>query len=151
MTTDTTGTTSTTETADARPPMTLSLTWDGDLRFAGLVGSQALVLDGDAHAGPSPMQALAAALAGCMAIDVVAILQKGRHPLRGLHTRLTGRRADAQPARFDRIALHVEVCGEVPAEAVERALALSRDKYCSVWHSLRQDIELTVTFEISGS
>jgi putative redox protein len=139
------------ETADTiqpKPPTTLSLTWEGDLRFAGLVGNHALVLDGNAQGGPSPMQALGAALAGCMAIDVVAILEKGRHAVRGLNARFTGRRANAQPARFEAMALHVEVSGEVPAEAVERAVALSRDKYCSVWHSLREDIELTVTFEV---
>jgi putative redox protein len=136
---------------EPKSPMTLSLTWDGELRFAGLVGDQALVLDGNAQHGPSPMQALGAALAGCMAIDVVAILQKGRHPLRGLHARFTGRRAGGQPSRFETMELHVEVGGDVPAEAVERALALSREKYCSVWHSLREDIELTVTFEVKRS
>jgi putative redox protein len=136
---------------DTKPRMTLSLTWDGELRFAGLVGDQAMVLDGDGQSGPSPMQALGAALAGCMAIDVVAILQKGRHPLRGLHARFTGRRFDGQPARFVAMDLHVEVSGDVPLEAVERALQLSREKYCSVWHSLREDIQLTITHEVRGA
>jgi putative redox protein len=62
-----------------------------------------------------------------------------------LRASLAGQRADEVPARFTAFALHFDVVGEVPAEAVDRAIALSREKYCSVWHSLRQDIELTVT------
>jgi len=46
------------------------------------------------------------------------------------------------------VALHVTIEGDVPAEAVDRAVALSREKYCSVWHSMRQDIPFTVTHDI---
>ncbi len=81
-----------------------------------------------------------------MSIDVVHILTRGRHPLRGLRSHLTGDRAEDDPHRFTRIALHFVVEGDVPADAVDRAIALSREKYCSVWHSIRQDIELVVTW-----
>ena len=83
-----------------------------------------------------------------MAADVVSILVKGRAGLEGLRTRLVGERRGEEPRRFVKIALHFVVTGAVPPEKVERALALSREKYCSVWHSLRQDIDLTTTFEI---
>ncbi len=83
-----------------------------------------------------------------MAADVVSILQKGRHPLAGLRVSLTGERAPAPPRRFVAIVLHFHVNGAVPSQAVERAIALSRETYCSVWHSMRQDIELTASFEL---
>jgi putative redox protein len=65
-----------------------------------------------------------------------------------LDCKFVGYRADDHPHRFLRIELHFAVGGEVPAAAVERAITLSRERYCSVWHSMRQDIELTTTFEV---
>lgn len=130
--------------------MTASLSWSGDLRFAATAGSISLTLDSKGAQGPSPMQALALGLAGCMAIDVVDILQKGRHPLTGLDASLSGERAEEPPRRFVRVTLHYTVRGDVPPAAVERAIQLSRDKYCSVWHSMRQDIEFVTTFEVTA-
>jgi len=131
-----------------KPPVVLDLTWDADLRFSGTSAGIPFVLDSASKAGPSPMQALAAGLAGCMAMDVVHILQKGRHPLRGLKLHLVGRRADEAPRRFVAIDLAFEIAGPVPAEQVEHAIRLSREKYCSVWASLRPDIEFTVTAKV---
>jgi putative redox protein len=133
---------------DVKPPITAELVWSDHLRFGATSGPAAVVIDGDGAAGPSPMQLAAFGLAGCMATDVVSILQKGRHPLTGLHMSFTGERAADPPRRFTHIALHFRVSGAVPPEAVERAVALSRDKYCSVWHSFRADIELTTSFDI---
>ena len=126
----------------------VELAWDGDLRFRGRGGQAALVLDSDGKDGPSPVQALALALAGCMSVDVVHILQKGRQPLRGLSARLRAERAPSDPKRLVRIDLRFTVTGDVPVDKVERAIALSRETYCSVWHSLRQDVEFTTSFEI---
>jgi putative redox protein len=95
------------------------------------------------------VQALAFGLAGCMAIDVVHILTRGRLAVSALAVRLVGERAPQEPRRFVKLDLHFSVRGDVPADKVERALALSREKYCSVWHSIRQDIPLTTTFEIA--
>ena len=131
-----------------KAPTVADLTWIGDLKFATTVRQQSMTLDSASQAGPSPVDALAAALAGCMAIDLAHILQKGRHPMRGLQAHLVGERAQADPHRFVKIALHFAVEGPVPADAVERAIALSREKYCSVWHSMRQDIDFQVTFEL---
>ena len=88
------------------------------------------------------------ALAGCMAIDVVMILQKGRHALRGLRVSFAGERAASPPKRYVSATLAFHVTGDVPAAAVERAIELSRETYCSVWHSLRQDVPFTTTYEI---
>lgn len=106
-----------------------------------------MTLDSAGIAGPSPVQTLGAALAGCMTTDVVFILTRGRHSLRAVRAQLTAERAQHDPHRFLRVTLHLTVEGDVPRAAVERAIALSRDTYCSVWHSLRQDIDFQVTFD----
>jgi putative redox protein len=135
--------------AVVKPPTTLELVWEHDLVFGGRSGDVQMSLDSASLAGPSPMQTLAFALAGCMSMDVVHVLTKGRHDLRGLRADLTGQRAPDEPRRFTAITLHFTVTGDVPPDKVERAIDLSREKYCSVWHSMRQDIELTVTYKLS--
>lgn len=109
-----------------------------------------MTLDSTGEQGPSPVQALAFALAGCMAMDVAYVLNKGRHDLRGLRVDLTGERAADQPRRLTAVTLAFTITGQVAQDVVDRAVQLSRDKYCSVWHSLRQDITLTVTTSISS-
>jgi putative redox protein len=86
-----------------------------------------------------------------MAIDVVHILRKGRLELRGLRAELQAERAPRDPKRLVRVRLHFRVSGDVPPDKVERAIALSRETYCSVWHSLRPDLDLTTTFEVTAS
>ena len=132
----------------AGPVTTASLTWTRDLQFDARSGHSSLTIDSQGKAGPSPVEALAVALAGCMAIDVVDIVTKGRHPLRGLSAALTAERAAEPPRRFVKVALHFAVEGDVPAAAIDRALQLSREKYCSVWQSLRQDIPFDTTYEV---
>jgi len=133
-----------------KPGVVLELVWEHDLVFGGRSGDSEMTLDSASAAGPSPMQALAFGLAGCMAMDVVHVLKKGRHDLRGLRADLAGTRDAEPPRRFSRIVLHFTVTGEIAPAVVDRAITLSREKYCSVWHSLRQDIELETSFTISG-
>ena len=135
--------------ADARPPLVAELVWSGDLRFGALSEGNAVVVDGDGKAGISPVQCAAIGLAACMAADVVDIIRKGRHPLTALHVTFTGARAEQPPRRVVDISLRFDIRGAVPAEAVERAIALSRDKYCSVLHSFRQDIAFSTDFHIA--
>lgn len=132
-------------------PIVLDLDWEGDLRFRGAAGAVSVVLDSDGQAGPSPVQALAFALAGCMSIDVVHILTKGRLPLRALRAHLEAERRPQDPKRLVGVRLHFVVAGDVPSDKVERAIALSREKYCSVWHSLRQDIDFRTSFAVAGA
>jgi putative redox protein len=129
-------------------PLTAELVWAGELKFGATSGSTAIVLDSDGVAGPSPMQLLAEAVAGCMAIDVVTILTKGRHPLKSLRISFSGERGPQPPRRFVNVRLGFHVGGDVPSAAVERAIELSRQTYCSVWHSLNRDIALQTTYEI---
>ena len=132
-----------------KPPTAVHLVWEHDLVFAGRAGSSELRLDSASAAGPSPVEALAFALAGCMAMDVVHVLRKGRHDLRGLRADLSARRAEEPPKRFERVDLRFTIIGAIAVEHVERAIQLSRDKYCSVWHSMRADIEFDVSFTTS--
>jgi putative redox protein len=131
-----------------KPPVTAELIWSEELRFGATSGRTAIVVDGDSTAGPSPPQLLVIALAGCMGIDVVDVVRKGRHPLSAFRVTVSGERAPEPPRRLLKVALRFHLHGDVPVHVVERAISLSRDKYCSVWHSLRQDIELETTFEV---
>jgi len=133
----------------AKPPVLASLTWTEALRFDVTSARISTVVDGDSNAGASPVQMLVIALAGCMAADVVDIVRKGRHALTGFRAEITAHRAPEPPTRVVSASLRFHVEGNVPATTVERAIALSHDKYCSVWHSLRQDIQLTTAFDIT--
>ena len=135
--------------ASPRPPLTVELEWEGGLRFRGRAGEREQRLDGDSAAAVSPVESLALALAGCMGSDVVHILVKGRVELKGLSARLIAERAPEDPRRLVKVDLRFAVRGAVPADKVERAIMLSREKYCSVWHSLRPDIAFTTSFEVS--
>ena len=125
------------------------LEWKGGLLFRGEMNGQELMLDGKRIEGLSPMEALMFALAGCMAIDLVHILGRMRAELQSLKTEVEGERAPTEPKRFTKIRLRYILSGNniKPAD-VERAIALSREKYCSVFHSLRQDLELAVSYVI---
>ena len=126
------------------PPITATLTWQGDLRFATRTSTSEI----DGTVGPSPVEALAMALAGCMAIDVADIVTKGRHPFTALEATIVGQRREEPPRHFTGFTLHFIITGTVPGHAMARAIQLSRDKYCSVWHSLRQDLQCETSFEV---
>jgi putative redox protein len=133
---------------ETRPPVSATLEWDGAIQFTGTVGQHEVSMDGSAHAAPTPVQLLALSLAGCMAIDLVHILARGRHLVTSLTTRFTGERASEDPKCFTKIRLDFALSGEMEPAHVERAIQLSREKYCSVWSTFRQDIELDVRFTI---
>ena len=133
-----------------KAPTTLELIWEHDLVLSGKSGEAKLTLDSAGVAGPSPVQALAFALAGCMGMDLVHILRKGRHDLRGLKVDLVAERAAEDPHRITRVEMKYTITGDVPKDQVQRAIDLSRDKYCSVWHSMREDITLDATFTVAS-
>lgn len=129
----------------AKPATSVDLTWTRDLVFTATgTRDRSLVTDGHSQAGFSPVELLAIATAGCMAIDVVHILGKSRRPPTALRAQFTGTRSDAEPHRFVGVRLTFEIEGDVVPSIVDRAVQLSRDKYCSVWNSLREDITLDV-------
>ena len=107
-----------------------------------------MVIDSGSQEGPSPVQMLAFSLAGCMSMDVAYILTKGRHVFRALRCELVAERASENPHRFTSVGIQFTVEGDVADEAVRRAIQLSHDTYCSVWHSMRQDIPLATSFRV---
>lgn len=133
-----------------RPPVEVSLAWTGDLAFSVTVGEHSSVTDGNGKTALSPVQMLCAALAGCMATDVALILTRGRQDLRSLGVSLSATRAEEDPKRLVAVTVHFAVTGAVNPAQLDRAIALSREKYCSVWHSLREDITLETTASISA-
>lgn len=134
--------------AETKPPVVVNLTWDGRLAFTAREGGHEWALDGRNQAGPSPVVALASALAGCISMDVVHILTKGRFDVRSMGVSLTGHRTESEPRRFVAFDLRFTIATDAPADQIDRAIALSREKYCSVWHSLRQDIELVTASDV---
>ena len=132
-----------------KAPTTLELVWTHDLIMEGRSADATMVLDSAGKEGPSPVQALAFALAGCMGMDVVYILNKGRHDLRGLGLKLVAERSQEDPHRITAVTIDFSVTGPIPREQVQRAIDLSHEKYCSVWHSMRQDIAFQTRFSIA--
>lgn len=130
---------------------TVLLRWEGDgLRFrGGRPGGPEVAVDGNGQAGPSPMQQLLLAVAGCMGADIVDIMAKSRAPLAGLEIQVEGWREPQPPRRYHTINLTVTASGVADADRarLERALELSRQTYCSVLHSLRPDLELAFRLE----
>jgi len=127
----------------------LSLDWHGDFSFTNSLGSPAIKLDSGVPEVTSPMQALAYGAMGCMAMDLVLILKKGRHDLQGLTVHFDGDRAEDNPKRYTKMHIRFAITGDVPEEAVVRALDLSKDKYCSVSNTLRPDLDFTTSFTIT--
>ena len=135
--------------AKAKPPITAELVWTGEgLQFGVTSARIATVVDGHSTAGASPVQMLVIGLAACMGMDVLDIVQKGRHPLTAFRTSIVAERQQTVPHRLTRASIHFHLHGAVPEAAVERAIVLSRDKYCSVWQSLKEDIVLETAFTI---
>src|SRR5271165_85069 len=96
--------------------------------------------------GPSPMQAILMALCGCTSVDVVSILEKKRQPLLGLKVTATATQADTAPRVFTHIKLTYTLGGRLSRKAVEDAVALSKNKYCSVSKMLEK--AATIEYEI---
>src|SRR5215208_1089530 len=105
--------------------------------------------NGGQNLAPRPMETVLAGTGGCTAYDVVLILRRGRHEVMGCSVKLTSERAPTDPKVFTRIHMHFTVTGRgVPAGAVERAIAMSHDKYCSASVMLGKTAEITTSFEV---
>lgn len=105
--------------------------------------------NGGQNLAPRPMETVLAGTGGCTAYDVVLILRRGRHDVRGCSVKLTAQRAEADPKVFTAIHMHFLVTGRgVPAQAVERAIAMSHEKYCSASIMLGKTAQITTSFEL---
>ena len=122
----------------------IEVIWEGGKRYrGGKPGGPTLLVDGDREAAPSPVEALIVALGSCSAIDIVEILEKRRTPAERLEVRVDFARADSPPRRVTAAKLRFVVATASEPSHVERAAALSFEKYCSVATSLAPDTELT--------
>ena len=127
---------------------TAELVWRAGMQFDATTGGHEFLVDGDKEHGASPMQHLLVALGGCMGIDITDILAKMRTPVDSLRLSMVGERPDEPPRRFVAVTLTLHIEGEVPLRNVERAIALSRDRYCSVWQTFSQDTVLNVDVDL---
>jgi putative redox protein len=137
--------------------MDATVQWTGGMGFAGTAESGGkITMDarpehGGAGQGPSPMETLLLALAGCTGMDVISILGKMRAPLAGLEIRVSGDRAEEHPRVFTRIRLEYIARGNnLRPEQISRAVELSQEKYCSVSAMLRASAELTYAWRITA-
>jgi putative redox protein len=119
--------------------------WKHDDVYEGVAeNGNTLLFDADsAHKeGPSPMEAVLMALCGCTSVDVVSILKKKRQPLTLLRVSAVAEQASTPPRVFTKIMLTYAVSGKLSREAVEHAVALSKEKYCSVSLMLEKAAEI---------
>ena len=129
----------------------VQLRWAGEgLVFrGGADGGPEVTVDSGATEGASPTELLLLSLAGCMGVDLIVILQKSRVPLEALDVEVIGERADSEPRRFVAIELVYRLRGPRAEDELklQRAIDLSRDKYCSVLHSLHSAIAFSIRVE----
>jgi len=127
--------------------------WRDGLVFEAKSGSgHSLLMDGNKAEAASPMELVLMAAGGCSSVDVVSILEKARQQVSAVRCEVQGERADATPAVFTKVHLHFVVTGtDIADKHVERAVALSADKYCSVAKMLEASVTITHSFAIENS
>ena len=125
--------------------------WRGDTTFIGknLVGGSVQMGELDGQPGISPMELLLTGLAGCTGVDVALILGKKRQPLDDLQVRVRGKRADQHPKVYTEIVIEYWLWGEGLSEkAIEQAVALSEEKYCSASAMLGAKAQIISSYRI---
>ncbi len=139
--------------SDIRADLRIGLIWKGDLRFdAGPAGVPPHAIDGDTKVGGSPTQVLLEALAGCVTIDVVLILNKMRMPASAISCDVSAERSEGTPRRITKVHLHYKIAGEgIVEERAMRAIELSVMKHCSVRDTLDPEMPVTWSLDLSAS
>jgi putative redox protein len=127
----------------------VTLEWRGELRFDAHAGETSTMVDGEGREGPSPVDMFLESLGACAAADVVDILRKGRQDLQALAVLVKAQRRTEPPRYVKKLELRFRIKGPVDPAKAQRAVDLSLEKYCSVFHTLRMDIALEVDVEIT--
>ena len=123
--------------------------WIDSHRFVAESSSgHAIVLDGDKETANSPMELVLIGLCGCTGYDVASILKKKREPFTSMEVRAQAERATESPTVYTSIKLIYTVGGKVSRKAVEDAVRLSKEKYCSVSAMLEKTAKITSEIEI---
>lgn len=105
--------------------------------------------NGGQNLAPRPLEVVLAGTGGCTAYDVVLILKRGRHAVQTCTVKLSAERAETDPKVFTKIHMHFTVTGkDIPATAVERAVVLSHEKYCSASIMLAKTATISTSFEV---
>jgi len=126
-------------------------TWLAEQQFEGVASSQHRILvDGDKKTGNSPMELVLIGLCGCTGYDVASILRKKREPFTSLEVRAQAERAPSPPTVYTDIRLVYTVGGKVSRKAVEDAVRLSEEKYCSVAAMLNKTAKISYTIEYAA-
>ena len=127
-----------------------SLTWDKDLIFvARTQRGYEIEFDAAAQWGCIPTESLLLSVAGCMAIDAVSFLQKMKCVISKFKMDISGERNPTPPQYYKKIDMTIHISGEnITPKKMERVISLSQEKYCSVYHSLRKDLEVKVSYVI---
>jgi putative redox protein len=125
-----------------------TLTWDKDLIFMGRTNrGYEIEFDAQQQWGCSPTESLLLSVAGCMGIDMVSFLKKMKCEIKTYKMDIMGERNPTPPQYYTSIEMVISVTGSgLTQKKVERAIALSHDKYCSVYHSLRKDMKVKVDY-----
>jgi len=128
----------------------VKLDWNGGMKFTAVNASgQQTVIDGDRKTAASPVEVLLEALGACTAIDVVLILEKMRTPAKKLEVTIDGNRRQTDPKYYTDLRVRFDVWGDtIKPEKLARAINLSFEKYCSVYHTLRPDLKVETEFQI---
>ena len=125
-----------------------TLTWDKELIFVGRT-QEGYEIDFDAHVqwGCKPTDSLLLSLAGCMGIDIVMFLQKMRMQLASFKIDIVGERNPTPPQYYKAIEMVLKIAGkDLDPKKIDRAIKLSHEKYCSVYNSLRKDMDVKVRY-----
>lgn len=132
-----------------------SITWIRDIQFVATDSTNHSVVlskPGEDSIGMKPSELLLAAVGGCTGADVVNILRKKRLTLTGFRVKVQGEQAPTPPWAFQKIHIHYEVEGpDIREKDVEKAIALSEEKYCSVSATLKPQVKITWDYELSSS
>jgi len=133
--------------------LTVKLNWNGALKFTGVnAGGVETAIDSDKQSGASPVELLLEALGACASVDVVVILEKYRTPATKFEVTLEGDRHTPEPRYLTEVRMLFDVWGEgIIPEKLARAINLSIGKYCSVYHSLRDDLKVQPQFRIHAT
>jgi putative redox protein len=125
------------------------LEWEKDLVFTARIRGYQFEFDPKAAEGCWPTDTLIMSLAGCLAIDVVNFLQKMRVEIKNFEIETSGERNPFPPQYYKSIETVIHISGKgVTSKKLDRAINLSQEKYCSVYHSLRRDLKVSVRYEI---
>jgi putative redox protein len=130
---------------------TAKVQWIGEQKFVATSPSgHALAMDSDrsSNTGPGPMELLLMALGACTATDIVIIMEKKRQKLESLDVICSGERATDYPQVWSKLEILFRLRGKLEESAVERAIQLSEEKYCSVAATLKKSADLTWRYEI---